>query len=202
MSELAFGCVPASPLLLPATAEFGLIETQLPVVCTWTIAIWSGVLGNGGGRGSHPAVTGRGVGKRTRILALELPSHQLRGSKFARCITLRWVELVGKHGESGSTESSWRVQSRWELCEVIGEELLQRSSFAERCGVGGRMLVGRTEGLSLDSGNSRVLRHDHIVQLLGSTACEGRHRVCEVARVRYDILELLVKGASGLRLTE
>jgi hypothetical protein len=68
--------------------------------------------------------------------------------------------------------------------EVVGKELLQRSGFTERSGIRGRMLMGGTEGLSLDSGNSRILWDDHIVQLLGVSGGESWHGVCEIGRAR------------------
>jgi hypothetical protein len=37
VGELALGPVPATSLLFPATAEFRLVETQLPVVRAWTV---------------------------------------------------------------------------------------------------------------------------------------------------------------------
>jgi hypothetical protein len=58
------------------------------------------------------------------------------------------------------------------LLEVVGKELLQRGSFTERSRVGGRVLMGRTEGLSLDSGNSGILGEDHIEQLLNVSSSE------------------------------
>ena len=63
------------------------------------------------------------------------------------------------------------------------------------------MLVGGAEGLSLDSGDSRVLWDDHVVQLLCGSGGETWDRVREVGRVG-DILELLIEWSSGLRLTE
>lgn len=38
VSELALGAIPTGTLFLPAAAELGLIETELPVVCTRTVA--------------------------------------------------------------------------------------------------------------------------------------------------------------------
>lgn len=173
MSKLALTSVPASSFLFPAAAKFCLVETQFPVVRAWAVTIWSGVLSNSRGRGSQPAVICWVTNECAVVLVLDVPSHQLRGSEIVRCVSLRWVELVSKHGESGSTERGLRVHSRWELLK----ELLQRSGFAKRSGVRGRMLVGRTEGLSLHSGNSRILWGDHIVQLLCGTGGKSLHRV-------------------------
>lgn len=52
MSELTLAPVPAASLLFPAAAEFRFVETQLPVIRTWTVAIRGGVLSDGRGRGS------------------------------------------------------------------------------------------------------------------------------------------------------
>lgn len=119
VSKLALASIPATSLLFPAAAEFRLVETQLPVVRAWTVAIWSGVLGNSGGRGSQPAAI-RGVGKCAIILVLDVPGHQLSGGEIILCVSLRWVELVGKHRESGSAKTGWRIHSRLELLEVVG----------------------------------------------------------------------------------
>lgn len=64
------------------------------------------------------------------------------------------------------------------------------------------MLVGRTEGLSLDSGDSRILWDNHFIELLCGPGGESLHRVCEAGRVGHAILELLIEGTSGLGLTE
>lgn len=202
MGKLALGPVPTTSLLFPATAEFRLVETQLPVVRARTGTTRGRVLSDSGGRGCHPTVGRGGTNKSARVLALELPSHQLRSSKVILCVRLWWVELVGKHGESGSAESGWRIHPSRELREIVGEKLLQRSGFTERSGIRGRMLMGRTEGLSLDSGNSRILWHDHIVKLLCVSGGKSWHGVREVGRARHDILELLIEGPSGLGLAE
>jgi hypothetical protein len=112
MSKLALAPIPATSLLLPTTAEFGLVESQLPVVRARTITV-RGILADSGGGGSQSAVVGPGgTDVLVRVLVLELlPCHQLRGSKIVR-VTLRRVELVGKHRESGSAESSRGVHSR------------------------------------------------------------------------------------------
>ena len=199
MSELALASIPARSLLFPATTEFRFVETQLPVVRTGTIATW-GVLSNSGGRGSQPAVGSRGTTVCARV-GLELPSHQLRGSEIVRRISIRLVELVGERGESGSTESR-RIHLLRELLEVVNKKLLQRSGLTERSGIGSRVLMGRTEGLSLNSGNSRILWDDHIVQLLGVPGGESWHGVCEARRAGYDILELLIETARGLGLAK
>ena len=206
MSELALASVPASSLLFPATAEFRFVETQLSIVGTRTITIRGGVLGDGRGRGSQSAVViCGGTSICARVLTLELPGHQLRSSEIVLCVGLWWVELVGEHGKSGSTKGGGRIHARRELLlEVIGQKLLQRGGFTERSGVGSRVLVSRTEGLSLYSGNSRILGlwHNHIVQLLSVSSGEGLNRVCEISRAGHDILNLLIKAASGLGLTE
>lgn len=199
MSKLALASVPATSFLFPAAAEFRFVETQLPIVRTWTIAIRSGVLGNSGGRGSQPTVIRGGANKRSRVLVLEVPSHQLRGSEIILCIILRWVELVGIHRESGSAERGLRIHSSRELLLEVQELLLY---LTERRGIRGGMLVGRTEGLSLDAGNSRIRWDDHIVKLLRGSGGEGLYRVCEVSLIGWDILELLVERPSDLRLTE
>jgi hypothetical protein len=64
------------------------------------------------------------------------------------------------------------------------------------------MLMGGTEGLTLDSGDSRVLRHDHIIQLLCASGGKSWHGVREVGRAVHDILELLVEDPGGLGLAE
>jgi len=64
------------------------------------------------------------------------------------------------------------------------------------------MLMIRTEGLSLYPGNSRILRDNHIEQLLSVPGGETLHRVWETGRARHDILELLIEAASGLGLAE
>lgn len=62
--------------------------------------------------------------------------------------------------------------------------------------------MGGTEGLSLDSGNSRILWHDHIVKLLCVSGGKSWHGVREVGLARHNILELLIEGPSGLGLAE
>ena len=62
------------------------------------------------------------------------------------------------------------------------------------------MMMGRTEGLSLNSGDSRILWDNHIKQLLGVSGSEALHWVGEVGG--YSILKLLIEATSGLRLTE
>jgi len=198
MSELALASISARSLLFPATAEFRFVETQLPVVRAWTVATW-GVLGNSGGRGSQPAVVCRGATVCVRV-GLELPGHQLRSSEIVRRIGLRLVELVRKHGESGSTKS-WGVHLLRELLEVVGKKL-QRGGLTERSGIGSGVLMGRTEGLSLNSGDSRILWDDHIVQLLGVPGGEGWHGVWEIRGAGHEILELLIEAARGLGLAK
>jgi len=200
MSELALAPVPARSLFLPTTTEFRLVETQLPVVRAWTVAAWSGVLGDSGGRGSQPAVVCSSTTVCVRVV-LELPSHQLRGSEIVRRVRIRLVELVGgEHGESGPTKC--RIHSRLrELLEVVGKKL-QRSDFTERSGIGSRMLMGRTERLALNSGDSRVLWDDHIVQLLSVSGGESWNRIWEIRGTGYEILKLLIEGTGGLRLTK
>jgi len=130
VSELAFASIPARPLLFPATTEFRFVETQLPVVCAWTVAT-RGILGDSGGRGSQPAVGCRGGTVCARV-GLELPSHQLRGSDIVwcvRCISIRRVELIGERGESGSTKL--RIHLLRELLEVVNKKLLQRGGLTE-----------------------------------------------------------------------
>jgi len=203
MSELALAPIPASSLLFPATAKFRLIETQLPVVGARTVATRDGVLGDSGGRRGQPAVVRRGTNICARVLVLDLPSHQLRGSEIVLCVGLRWVELVGEHRESGSTKSGRRVHSRRELLlEVTVKELLQRSGFTERSRIRSRMLMSRTEGLSLYSGNSRILWHNHIVQLLSVSGGESWDGVLKIGLGGHDILKLLIEATCGLRLTE
>lgn len=124
---------------------------------------------------------------------MKLPGNQLRGSEI---VTLRLVE-VGKWGESGCA----RIKCLGEL-KVASEKLLQRGSFTERSGVGSRVLMGRAEGLSLNSGNSRILWDNHIVQLLGISGSESRHGIREVVGTGHDVLKLLIETASGLRLTK
>jgi len=178
MSELTLAPVSAGSLFFPATAEFRLVETQLPVVRAWTVTTRGGALGDGGGRGSQSAVVCRGASVCAVVLVLKLPNHQLRGGEIIRRVSFRWVELVGKHRESRSTKSGRRIHCVGELLrEVVGKELLQRSGFTERRGVRSRMLMGGTEGLSLNSGNSRILGDDHIVQLLSASRSEGWHGV-------------------------
>lgn len=107
---------------------------------------------------------------------MELPSHQLRGGKITRGVRFRLVKLVGEHREGGPTKS-WGIHAGLrELREVVGEEL-QRGGFTERSGVGSRVLMSGTEGLSLNSGNGRILWNNHIVQLLSVSAGEGLHGV-------------------------
>jgi hypothetical protein len=196
VGELALAPVPASSLFFPATAEFCLVETQLPVVRAWTVTTRGRVLGNGGRRGSHSTVV-RGRTKRARVLALELASHQLRGSEITLCIII-WLEELVEHRESGGSTQSWIHSGLRELREVVGKEL--QCGFTERSGIRSRMLMGRAEGLSLNSGNSRILRDDHIVQLLSVSGGESWHRVCEIGG--HDILKLLVEATSGLGLAE
>ena len=86
------------------------------------------------------------------------------------------------------------------LLEVVGKKLRQRSGITERGGIRSRMLVGRAEGLSLNSGNGRILWGGHIVQLLSVPGGESLHGVWEI--VGHDILKLLIEATSGLRLTE
>lgn len=62
--------------------------------------------------------------------------------------------------------------------------------------------MSRTEGLSLNSGNGRILWDNHIVQLLSTSSREGWHTVGEAGGAGYDILELLVESTSGLWLAE
>lgn len=200
VGELALAPVSARSLLFPAAAEFRFVETQLPVVCAWTVAIWGGVLGNGGGRGSQSAVVRRAASIWARVLGLDLPGHQLCGGEFARCVVLRWVELVCKQGERSAIKSGLRIDSLGKL-EVIGEEL-QRSSLTERSGVRRRMLVRRAEWLSLYSGNSRILWHNHVVQLLSVSGGESWYGVCEIGWAGHDILKPLIEVTCGLRLTE
>ena len=85
------------------------------------------------------------------------------------------------------------------LRELAGQKL-QRCGFAERGGIGSRMVMGRTEGLSLDSGDSRILWDNHIKQLLGVSGSEALHWVGETGG--HGILKLLIEATSGLRLTE
>ena len=192
MSELALAPVPACSFLFPATTEFRFVETQLPVVRARTVATWGGVLGDGGGRGSKPAV----VSRSTSICAregLELPSHQLRGSEIVRRISIRLVELVGEHGKSGTAKTRGIHSRLRELLEVIGKKL-QRSGLTERSGIGSRVLMGRAEGLSLNPSNSRILWDDHIVQLLSISAGESWNGVWEIGGAGHEILELLIEA--------
>ena len=198
VSELALAPVSARSLLLPTTTEFRFVETQLPVVRTGTIATW-GVLGNSGGRGSQPAVGSRGATVCARV-GLELPSHQLRGSEIVRRIGIRLVELVGEHRQCRSTKS-WRIHLLRELLEVVGKKL-QRGGLTERSGIGSRVLMGRAEGLSLNSGNSRILWDDHIVQLLSVPTGESWNGVWEVRGAGHEILKLLIETARGLGLAK
>ena len=199
MGKLALTPVSARSLLFPATAELCFVETQLPVVRAWTVTIRDGVLGDGGGRRSQSA-----VGRRVcaRVLGLDLPGHQLRSGEIVLGVCLGWVELAGEHRKSGSTKCGRGIHSRGELLEVIGEELLQRSGFTDRGGIGRRMLMSRTEWLSLYSGNSRILWDNHIKQLLSVSSSESWHGVCEICRVGHYILKLLIEGTGDLRLTE
>lgn len=130
MSELTLATVPATPLLFPAAAEFCFVETQLPVIRAWTVATRGGILSDGGGRGSQPAVVRGSVGICVYVLILKLPGHQLR-SGIVLCVGLRCIKLIGEHREGGSTEGSGGIHSSRELLEVIGEELLQRGGFTE-----------------------------------------------------------------------
>ena len=124
VSELALASIPATSLLFPATAEFCLVKTQLPVVRARTVATCDGVLGDSGGGGGQPAVVCGGTNECAGVLALETcSSHQLRRSKIGRRVRLGWVKLVGEHGESGTTKSR-RITMLRELLEVVGKELL------------------------------------------------------------------------------
>jgi len=199
MSELALTPVSARSLLFPATTEFRFVETQLPVVCAWTVATW-GVLGDSGSRGSQPAVVCRGAAVCVRV-GLELPGHQLRGSEIVRRIVIRLVELAGsEHGEGGSTKSR-RIHLLRELLEIVGKKL-QRSGLTERSGIGSRVLMGRPEGVSLDSGDSRILWDDHIVQLLSVPGGESWNGVWEIRGAGHEVLKLLIETARGLGLAK
>ena len=59
-----------------------------------------------------------------------------------------------------------------------------------------------TERLSLDSGNGRVLWHNHIEKLLSISGGESWHGVCEICWAGHDILKLLIETTSSLGLTE
>jgi hypothetical protein len=130
VSELALSPVSATSFLFPAAAEFRFVETQLPVIRAWTVAIRGGILSDGGGRGSQSAVVRGSAGICAHVLILKLPGHQLR-SEIVLCVGIRCIKLIGEHRESGSTEDGGGIHSSRKLLEVIGEELLQRSGFTE-----------------------------------------------------------------------
>ena len=88
-----------------------------------------------------------------------------------------------------------------ELLEVVGKKL-QRGGLTERSGIGSRVLMGRAEGLSLNSGNSRILWDDHIVQLLSVPTGESWNGVWEVRGAGHEILKLLIETARGLGLAK
>ena len=63
------------------------------------------------------------------------------------------------------------------------------------------MLMVRTEGLSLYSGNSRILRDNHIEQLLSVSSGETWH-VWEIGWAGHEILRLLIEATSCWGLTK
>ena len=63
------------------------------------------------------------------------------------------------------------------------------------------MLMSRTEGLSLYSGNSRILWDNHIEQLLSVSGSETWDGVCKIGWA-WHILKLLVETTSSLGLTK
>lgn len=215
MRELTLRPITTSTLLLPAPAQFSLVQPQLAVVSTRAVPT------RVDGKRSIQATAGAGQTRLkllrghadtvARVLRLKTSSgHDLSGDGGILVTVLRRVELVRIHphrrrGHSGRVHPR---RSEWRHPAIHH----RGCRLTEVQGIGRRVLVSGTEDvvLLLDASKSGVVveRNHHVVELLGAAEREmrrvGRSRstVANVRGIRNHTLHLRVEATRllGLRL--